>query len=170
MSTGLQGQKIMSTTSFVGKVCRKNPGFNVWADSAWPFIFHFPLCTSQGIKVPFENKVTGLAHWRSLVSPCFSFFLSFFLSLTLFFRLIPWSTVASAFEEARASFNLLFSYLQHSFIISLPKSFSSPMLFLLRVPLDPAGAGPQQGKIYLDLSINSSPFIISLVKKKENLH
>ena len=28
MSTGLQGQKIMYTTSFVGKVCRKNPGFD----------------------------------------------------------------------------------------------------------------------------------------------
>ena len=28
MFTGLQGQKIMYTTSFVGKVCRKNPGFN----------------------------------------------------------------------------------------------------------------------------------------------
>ena len=28
MSTGLQGQKIMYTTSFVGKVCRKNAGFN----------------------------------------------------------------------------------------------------------------------------------------------
>ena len=28
MFTGLQGQKIMYTTSFVGEVCRKNPGFN----------------------------------------------------------------------------------------------------------------------------------------------
>ena len=28
MFTGLQGQKIMYTTSFMGKVCRKNPGFN----------------------------------------------------------------------------------------------------------------------------------------------
>ena len=28
MSTGLQGQKIIYTTSFVGKVCRKNPGFD----------------------------------------------------------------------------------------------------------------------------------------------
>ena len=27
MFTGLQGQKILYTTSFVGKVCRKNPGF-----------------------------------------------------------------------------------------------------------------------------------------------
>ena len=28
MFTGLQGQKMMYTTSFVGKVCRKNPGFD----------------------------------------------------------------------------------------------------------------------------------------------
>ena len=28
MSTGLQGQKIMYTTLFIGKVCRKNPGFD----------------------------------------------------------------------------------------------------------------------------------------------
>ena len=28
MFTGLQGQKILYTTSFVGKVCRKNPGFD----------------------------------------------------------------------------------------------------------------------------------------------
>ena len=43
-----------------------------WADSAWLCIFHFALCTTQGIKAPFENKVMGLAH-RSLVSPCHSF-------------------------------------------------------------------------------------------------
>ena len=28
MFTGLQGQKMMYTTSFVGEVCRKNPGFD----------------------------------------------------------------------------------------------------------------------------------------------
>ena len=28
MFIGLQGQKIMYTTSFVGKICRKNPGFD----------------------------------------------------------------------------------------------------------------------------------------------
>ena len=28
MSTGLQGQKIMYTTLFMGKVCRKNPRFD----------------------------------------------------------------------------------------------------------------------------------------------
>ena len=28
MSTGLQSQKILYTTLFMGKVCRKNPGFD----------------------------------------------------------------------------------------------------------------------------------------------
>ena len=28
MSTGLQGRNIMYTTLFMGKVCRKNPGFD----------------------------------------------------------------------------------------------------------------------------------------------
>ena len=28
MSTGLQGRKIMYTTLFMGKACRKNPGFD----------------------------------------------------------------------------------------------------------------------------------------------
>ena len=28
MSTGLQGQKILYTTLFMGKACRKNPGFD----------------------------------------------------------------------------------------------------------------------------------------------
>ena len=79
MSTGLQGQKIMYTTLFIGKVYRKNPGFDkdktdvMFGLTVWLCIFHFPLCTSQGIKVPFENKVMGLTH-RSLVSPCGSFF------------------------------------------------------------------------------------------------
>ena len=36
----------------------------------------------QGIKVPFENKVMGLAH-RSLVSPCHSFFPFFCFSLSV---------------------------------------------------------------------------------------
>ena len=90
MSTGLQGQKIMYTTLFVGKVCRKNPGFDkdktdvMFGLTVWLCIFHFPLCTSQGIKVPFENKVMGLAH-RSLVFPCLCFFPFLSFSLSLFF-------------------------------------------------------------------------------------
>ena len=51
----------------------------------------FPLYTSQGIKASLKNKVTEQDRFQeSLVPPC----LSFFLSLTLFFRLIPWSTGA----------------------------------------------------------------------------
>ena len=95
MSTGLQGQKIMYTTLFMGKVCKKNPDFDkdktdvMFGLTLHDCIFHFPLCTSQGIKAPFENTVIGLAH-QSLVTPCHSFF----LSLPLFFRPIPWSAEA----------------------------------------------------------------------------
>ena len=52
-------------------------------------IFHFPLCTSKGIKDPFENKNNG-PHLKKLGHPVFFFF----LSLTFFFRLIPWSIEA----------------------------------------------------------------------------
>ena len=68
MSTCLQGQKIMYTKLFMGKVCRKNPDFDkdktdvMFGLTLHDCIFHFPLCTSQGIKVPFENTVMGLAH------------------------------------------------------------------------------------------------------------
>ena len=46
---------------------------------SWLCIFHLAVCTTQGIKALSENKVTGLAHRRSLVSPCLSFFLSYSL-------------------------------------------------------------------------------------------
>ena len=99
MFTGLQGQKIMYTTLFMGKVCRKISWFryrqnrcNVWADSVWLCIFHFPLCIRQGIKVAFKNKPIG-PHSKKLGHPVF-FFFSFFFSLTFFFRLIPWNTEA----------------------------------------------------------------------------
>ena len=66
--------------------------WNSWSDSVWLCIFYFPLCTSKGIKDPFELKSMGLAHWSSLVSLCQSFSLS--LPLPLLFRLIPWSMEA----------------------------------------------------------------------------
>ena len=59
-----------------------------WADSAWPCIFHFWKCVTQGIKAPFENKAA------EPVPPKLSLPLSFSLSLSLslsLFRLIPWS-------------------------------------------------------------------------------
>ena len=60
-----------------------------WADSAWPCIFHFWKCVTQGIKAPFENKAADP------VLPKLSLPLSFFLSLSLsLFRLIPWSAEA----------------------------------------------------------------------------
>ena len=82
MSTGLQGQKIMYTTLFMGKVCRKNPGFDkdktdvmFELTSVWLCIFHFPLCTSQGIKIPLKIKL-----WASFTeawSPCVILFFPF---------------------------------------------------------------------------------------------
>ena len=69
MSTGLQGQKIMYTTLFTGKVCRKNPSFNKdKTDVMFGLILHhFASFISLYVqvkvqKVPFENKVMGLTH------------------------------------------------------------------------------------------------------------
>ena len=131
-------------------------------------------------------KLFGLAQ-RSLVTPCFSFFL-FFSSLTFFFRLIPWSIEAPCFHlSARVSktwtgrrsasslpretgkapvASVNRANLSRSFIgfLCKPRNISlflssvflstifSPYLslnhllmpFFLQVPLDPAGAGPQQ--------------------------
>ena len=90
-----------------------------------------------------------IAEESFLISPCyslelciqmgvsflFSFFLSLSLSLPLFFRLIPWNAEALCIhlpawasktllafcvnQGISASFSPLFSYLQHSFLISL---------------------------------------------------
>ena len=93
MFTGLQGQKILYTTSFVGKICRKNPGFehscwNVWAYSVWPCIFHFPLCTKKVYKYRLKIKL-----WISLIKAAWSPRVNHFPPLTLSFRLVPiWST------------------------------------------------------------------------------
>ena len=89
MSTGLQGQKIMYTTLFMGKVCRKNPGFDkdktdvMFGLTVWLCIFHFPLCTSQGIKVPFENSYGPRSPKLGLPVSFFFPFPSFSLSVVL---------------------------------------------------------------------------------------
>ena len=49
---------------------------------SWLCIFHLAVCTTQGIKAPSENKVKGLAHWRSLATPCHSFLISISLNLS----------------------------------------------------------------------------------------
>ena len=88
MFTGLQGQKIMYTILFMGKVCRKNPGFNkdktniMFGLTLYDFAsFISPLCTSEGIKDPFENKNNG-PHLKKLGHHVFFFFLCFSLLLS----------------------------------------------------------------------------------------
>ena len=160
MSTGLQGQKILYTTLFMGKVCRKNPGFDkdktdvMFGLSLYDCIFHFSLCTSKGIKVPFENKVMGLTH-RSLVSPCCSFFpfpsfspFSLFFSLCSSFRMTPWNTRALLAFYVNQGRSSLFLFLFFFFFLN----FLIADAVILRVPLDPAGAGPWQGSMCADLA------------------
>ena len=86
MSTDLQGQKIMYTAFFMGKVCTKNSGFDkdktdlMLGLTLYDFASFISLYTSQVTKVPFENKVTGLTH-QSLVTTCQLLSLSPFLPL-----------------------------------------------------------------------------------------
>ena len=73
MFTGLQGQKIMYTILFMGKVCRKNPGFDrldvMFGLTLYDFASFISLYVlRQGIKVPLKIKLLGLAHRNSLVS------------------------------------------------------------------------------------------------------
>ena len=58
---------------------------------SWLCIFYFEKCVTQSIKVPFENKVADPTS-PELWSLCLSF--SFSLSLSSFFRQIPWNTEA----------------------------------------------------------------------------
>ena len=94
MFTGLQGQKILYTTSFVEKVCRKIMVsirailLECWADSVWPCIFHFPLCTKKVYKYRLKIKL-----WISLIKAAWSPRVNHFPPLSLCFRLVPiWST------------------------------------------------------------------------------
>ena len=94
MFTGLQGQKILYTTSFVEKVCRRIMVsirailLECWADSVWPCIFHFPLCTKKVYKYRLKIKL-----WISLIKAAWSPRVNHFPPLTLSFRLVPiWST------------------------------------------------------------------------------
>ena len=89
MFTGLQGQKIMYTTLSMGKVCRKNPGFDkdktdvMFGLTLYDFAsFISPLCTSEGIKDPFENKNNG-PRLKKLGHPVF-FFFSFLIKKSIY--------------------------------------------------------------------------------------
>ena len=93
----------------------------------------------------------GLAR-RSLVTLCLSFFfLSFFFSLTLFSRLIPWSIEALCIN---ISLFLSSVFLSATFFPYLSLNHS-PTPFLFWVPLDPVGAVPWQ-EIKLPTSNGSS--------------
>ena len=204
MFTGLQGQKILYTTSFVEKVCRKilvSIRAILLECLGWLCMtlhFSFPSIYKARYKSTFwKIKLLGLAEaWSPRVFS--SLYLSLSLPLPLFFRLIPWSMGAPCVhlsarvfktwmgrlsasslpqETGRApvasvnranflswsfidflckpkniSFSPLFSYLQHSYLsLSLNQS-QSPTPFLLRVSLDPAGAGPRQEWVAISFS------------------
>ena len=84
MFTGLQGQKMLYTTSFVEKVCKKIMVsirailLECWADSMTLHL-SFPSMYQKGIQVLFKNKAMDLAHQSSLISSCQSFSSSYSL-------------------------------------------------------------------------------------------
>ena len=190
MFTGLQGQKILYTTSFVGNVCRKilvSIRAKLLECLGWLCMtlhLSFPSMYKARYKSTFwKIKLLGLAEaWSPRVFS--SLYLSLSLPLPLFFRLIPWSmgapcahlsaqvsktwtgrrSVSSLPQEtgrapvasvnrANLSWSFigslckpsfigsLFSYRQLSFLLP-PNQLQTP--FLLRVSLDPAGAGPRR--------------------------
>jgi len=97
MLTGLLARRwCKSPKVFVyDKFAERKPGFNKCQgllnlhDSAPPY---YPLYTTEGIKAPFINKVTVLAHqaW----SPHVILFFFFFFSLCSSFRMTTWNTGA----------------------------------------------------------------------------
>ena len=97
MFTGLQGQKILYTTSFVAKVCRKilvSIRAKLLECLGWlrmTLHLSFPSMYKARYKSTFwKIKLLGLAEaWSPRVFS--SLYLSLSLPLPLFFRLIPWS-------------------------------------------------------------------------------
>ena len=88
MSTGLQGQKIMYTTLFMGKVCRKNPGFNKdKTDVMFGLTLHdFASFISLYVQVKVYKFLLKIKLWALLTeawSPCVILSFLFFLSLSL---------------------------------------------------------------------------------------
>ena len=84
-----EGQKIMYTTSFLGKVCRKNPGFDKGKTAGMFGLTLYDLASFISLyvygkvqKYLLKIKLLGLAHQSSLVSPCQSFPLSPSLSFS----------------------------------------------------------------------------------------
>ena len=88
MSTGHQGQKIMYTTLFMGKVCRKNPDFDkdktdvMFGLTLYDFA-SFIFLYVKGIK--FLLKIKLWASFTKAWSPCVILFFLFSLFISLFF-------------------------------------------------------------------------------------
>ena len=89
MFTGLQGQKILYTTSFVGKVCRKilvSIRAKLLECLGWLCMtlhLSFPSMYKARYKSTFwKTKLLGLAHRNSLVTQCFFFFFALSPSLS----------------------------------------------------------------------------------------
>ena len=140
-----------------------------WADSAWLCICHFWKSVTQGIKAPFENKPANPFH-LSCVSPCHSLSLSLSLSQpdslehrgslsSLFCRFSSTQSrrcsASSLHREGTCGLHEQSKCCVRGFIGFLCKPrnislFFSPLLsllptpFILRVSLNPAGAGPHQ--------------------------
>ena len=123
MSTGLQGQMILYTTLFMGKVCRKNPGFDkdktdvMFGLTLYDFASFISLYVQVKVK-KFLLKIKYGPHSPKLGLPV-SFFFSFSLlfSLCSSFRMTPWNTralLAFCVKEDQASFSSLYSF---SFIL-----------------------------------------------------
>ena len=88
MSTGLQGQKIMYTTSFMGKVCRKNPGFDKdKTDVMFGLtLYDFASFISLYVQVKVEKFLLKIKLWASFTEAWSPRVILSFLSLSLLFQ------------------------------------------------------------------------------------
>ena len=115
MFTGLQGQKILYTTSFVEKVCRKilvSIRVKLLECLGWLCMalhLSFPSMYKARYKSTFwKIKLLGLAEaWSPRVFSSLSLSFSLSLPLPLFFRLIPWSTGAPSVHLSARVFKTL---------------------------------------------------------------
>ena len=154
------------------KLCRKCPGFDKGETDvmlSWlcmTFIFHFWKYVTQGIKAPSENKAADPFH-LSWVSLCHSFSLSSFFRLISWSAEALWvhffarasktlsrrRSVSSLHREGTCGLREQSKSCVRGFIGFLcePRNISlflspllslSPTPFILRVSLDPVGAGP----------------------------
>ena len=158
MFTGLQGQKILYTTSFVGNVCRKilvSIRAKLLECLGWLCMtlhLSFPSMYKARYKSTFwKIKLLGLAEaWSPRVFS--SLYLSLSLPLPLFFRLIPWNTEALCVHfPAWASKTLLAFYVN--------QGISASFYFLIYNILSLSLSKSSTGAVSLLSSPGSSPAV-----------